>query len=120
MMVLVDTSIWIDHLRAENRRLLAELEVQNVLAHPLVIGELACGNLRNRTEILTVLHELPVAPVARDSEVLVFIERQAIWGRGLGFIDVHLLASLALSGDAVLWTRDRRLADVAAELLLAL
>lgn len=84
--------------------------------HPFVLGELACGNLENRGEILRLLGDLPPAPTATDPEVLDFIERRSLMGRGIGYIDVHLLASAALGGVARLWTRDRRLSAAAAEL----
>jgi predicted nucleic acid-binding protein len=84
--------------------------------HPFVLGELACGNLRNRTELLTLFGHLPGIPVATDAEVLVFIERRVLMGRGIGFVDAHLLASIALSRDTRLWTLDKRLARVAEEI----
>lgn len=109
-MILVDTSVWIDHLRSGEPSLAAALEGGRVMMHPFVLGELACGNLKNRGEVLKLLGDLPAAPTATDPEALEFIERRALMGRGIGYIDVHLLASIALSGDARLWTRDRRLA----------
>ena len=118
-MILVDTSVWIDHLHHGDGRLSAALERAEVLTHPLVIGELACGRLRNRAAILALLGSLPTAPSASDGEALALIERRALMGRGLGFIDVHLLAAAALDGAARLWTRDRRLAAAAAELAVA-
>ena len=118
-MILVDTSLWVDHLRKGAPRLAAALEQGSALMHPFVLGELACGNLKNRREVLRLLGDLPGAPVATDREVLDFIERRALMGRGMGYIDVHLLASVALAGSARLWTRDKRLAAVAAELELA-
>jgi hypothetical protein len=118
-MILVDTTVWIDHLRKGVPALAAALEEGQVLMHPFVLGELACGQLRNREEVLRLLGDLPVAPTAAEGEVLGFIERRALMGRGLGLIDVHLLASAALAGGARLWTRDKRLAAVAAELELA-
>lgn len=87
--------------------------------HPYVLGELACGNLKNRREVLRFLGDLPSAPTATEPEILDFIERRALMGRGIGYIDVHLLASIVLEGAARLWTRDRRLNEVAAELDLA-
>jgi len=111
-LVLVDTSVWIDHLRKREPELEKELEAGSVLTHPFVIGELACGNLRNRTTILTLLHDLPAAKVATDDETLVYIEKHALMGRGIGYIDAHLLASAALTG-LWLWTRDKRLNAVA-------
>jgi predicted nucleic acid-binding protein len=117
--ILVDTSIWIDHLRRGHPSLITALELGRVLIHPFVVGELACGTLNRRAEILTLLRELPPAPVATDDEALEFIERRGLMGRGIGYVDVHLLASVALAGDARLWTRDKRLAAVASELALA-
>ena len=114
-MILVDTSVWIDHLRKGDAELARKLEAGDVLAHPFVIGELACGNLANRHAILALLRTLPAAQVASDDEVLGFIERRKLMGRGIGYIDVHLLASLALTHGSRLWTRDKRLAAVASE-----
>ena len=108
-MILVDTSVWVDHLRKGDRGLAAQLTASNVLMHPFVIGELACGNLRKREQILALLKDLPRIAVATDDEVLFFIERHTLMGRGLGYVDVHLLASVALHGTARLWTRDKRL-----------
>ena len=118
-MILVDTSVWVDHLRGGAPALAAALEQGSVLMHPFVLGELACGDLKNRGEVLRLLGELPGAQMAMDSEALDFIERRALMGRGMGYIDVHLLASVALSGTARLWTRDKRLAAVAADVGLA-
>ena len=117
-MILVDTSVWIDHLRSGEPALATALEGGRVMMHPFVLGELACGNLQNRREVLRLLNALPAAPTATDPEALDFIERRALMCRGLGYVDVHLLASTALAGDARMWTRDRRLAAVAAELEL--
>ncbi len=118
-MILVDTSVWIDHLRAGNAGLVALLDRAQVLAHPFVVGELACGNLRNRAELLRLLQDLPQATVARDTEVLYFIERHRLMGRGIGYVDAHLLATTTLTNPARLWTRDLRLAAVARDLKLA-
>lgn len=118
-MILADTSVWVDHLRERAPALAAALEQGSVLMHPFVLGELACGNLKNRGEVLRLLGELPAAPMATDAETRDFIERRSLMGRGMGYIDVHLLASVALSGTAQLWTRDKRLAAVAADLGLA-
>jgi len=119
--ILVDTTVWVDHLRADDAQLSALLLSNQVLMHSFVIGELACGNLRNRVELLTLLTDLPQAPVASDAEVLFFIERHRLMGRGIGYIDAHLLAATAL-GDAgtSLWTRDQRLAALAGELQLGI
>ena len=117
-MVLVDTSVWVNHLREGDGDLQAMLLADTVLGHPSVIGELACGNLRNRAEILDLLRALPPATVATDDEVLAFIEAHRVMGRGVGWVDAHLLAAATLSG-ARLWTRDSRLRQVAASLGLA-
>ncbi|MEN8166078.1 MAG: type II toxin-antitoxin system VapC family toxin [Pseudomonadota bacterium] len=118
-MILVDTSIWIDHLRNGDEQLVTLLNESKVLLHPFVIGELACGNLRNRTEVLRLLKDLPQAVIATDSEVLFFIKRHQLMGRGIGYIDAHLMASLALAEHSRLWTRDKRLIAVSAALNLA-
>lgn len=118
-MILVDASVWIDHLRSDTPALVSILEEGRVLMHPFVLGELACGNLKNRHEVLQLLGELPSAPISTDSEALTFIEGRALMGRGIGYIDIHLLASVALAGTAQLWTRDQRFAAVAADLELA-
>ena len=118
-MILVDTSVWIDHLRQGDPDLVRALEAGEVLAHPFVVGELACGNLKNRAEFLKLLRAMPQAPVATDAEALAFIDGRALMGRGIGYLDVHLLASVVLAAGATLWTRDKRLAAVAQELGLA-
>ena len=118
-MILVDTSVWVDHLRRRDAALAGALEAGEVLTHPFVIGELACGHLQRRGELLGLLAALPAAPVATQAEALAYIERHALGGRGIGFLDVHLLAATSLAGDAKLWTRDKRLAAVAASLNLA-
>ncbi|HEX8409910.1 MAG TPA: type II toxin-antitoxin system VapC family toxin [Thermoanaerobaculia bacterium] len=118
-MILADTSVWIDHLRKGVAALAEVLEEGEVLMHPYVLGELACGNLRAREEVLGLLARLPSALVATDAETLLFIEKRALMGRGIGYIDAHLLASVTLTEDAKLWTRDKRLAVVAAQLGLS-
>ena len=118
-MILVDTSVWIDHLRAGDAELVALLNGSQVLMHPFVLGELACGNLRNRTEVLALLRDLPGAALANDEEVLFFIERHALMGRGIGYVDAHLLAAVTLEGVTKIWTRDKRLRAVADALALA-
>lgn len=116
-MILVDTSVWIDHLRTGRADLSQHLESASVLIHPFVIGELACGNLKNRTEILNLLAALPQAPLADHTHVLTLIESYQLAGRGLGWVDVHLLASALLCG-AKLWTLDKPLGKTAASLQL--
>lgn len=116
MRVLADTSVWVGHLRAGDEDLGALLNQAQVLIHPFVIGELACGNLSQRAELLALLKSLPGINVANDDEVLFFIEQHALMGRGIGYVDVHLLASVALESEARLWTRDKRLDSVAADL----
>ena len=115
-MILADTSVWIDHLRRPDPRLVAGLEWASVFVHPFVIGELACGRLRHRDVFLGLLGRLPKAPVATDAEALAFLEARELTGRGIGYVDVHLLASTALGTGMRFWTRDRRLAEVAREL----
>lgn len=112
-MVLVDTSVWIEHLRRGDDILARLLDGNQVLTHPFVIGEIACGNLAGRGEILSSLMDLPVLSPATESEALYFLERKRLMGRGIGFIDVHLLAAAALSPPARLWTRDQRLEALA-------
>lgn len=115
-MILVDTSVWIDHLRHGVARLAELLEQGQVIAHPYVRGELACGALRQREQILGGLADLPQAVVADDKEVLQLIEQHQLMGRGIGYIDAHLLAAVMLSAGARLWTRDRRLQQCAVAL----
>jgi hypothetical protein len=118
-MILVDTSVWVDHLRRGNDRLRSLLHDERVLGHPFVLGELACGNLRNRGRILSLLASLPQAPLAGHAETLGFLESGKLHGKGVGWIDIHLLASARLAS-ASLWTLDRRLARAAASLSSAL
>jgi hypothetical protein len=117
-MLLVDTSVWSDHLRRHDAAMARLLEAGEVLAHPFVIGEIACGLFPRRSEILGLLSRLPAAPLIGQAEALGFIERHALAGRGIGFVDIHLLASALVAGARV-WTRDRRLADAAAGLGIA-
>ncbi|MFZ1948283.1 MAG: type II toxin-antitoxin system VapC family toxin [bacterium] len=114
-MILVDTSVWVDHLRRGNRRLQSLLQENQVLGHPFVVGELACGRLRNRGEILDLLRLLPQAEIAEHDEVLDFVESRRLFGQGLGWTDAHLLASAILSRSG-LWTLDRALAEAAAKI----
>lgn len=118
-MILADTSVWIEHLRRGEPRLAARLEAGEVLCHPFVVGELACGNLRRRAEILGLLANLPGLGKVDDDEALAFIARHRLQGKGLGLVDIHLLASCALARRP-LWTLDTRLAKAAARLGLAI
>jgi predicted nucleic acid-binding protein len=115
-MILVDTSIWIDHLRRTEVGLVALLEEAEVCAHPMIIGELALGSLQDRSTILSLLADLPGVPVATHAEVLTFIELHTLYGSGLSLVDAHLLAALRLDGATELWTRDRRLKSAAEQL----
>ena len=119
MNVLADTSVWIDHFSSENPRLANLLDNNEVPMHPMVIGELACGNLRNRSTTLEILNELPAIQVIEFGDILDFIEQHRLMGRGIDYVDVHLLAAVALSDSALLWSRDRRLMDAATVLNLA-
>jgi predicted nucleic acid-binding protein len=111
-MILVDTSVWVDHLRQGAPTLVQLLLQTQVATHPFVVGELACGNLRNRQTVLELLAALPGSKVAMDAEVMHFIETQSLMGKGIGYIDAHLCASAMLSGFK-LWTRDKRLQGIA-------
>jgi predicted nucleic acid-binding protein len=117
-MILVDTSIWIDHLRGGDDELANVLNSGQVLMHAFVLGELTCGNLKNHQEILTLLKGLPRSVVATEEEVLFFIEKHELMGKGTGYVDAHLLAATALDSSSRLWTRDKRLQLVAASLSL--
>jgi len=110
-MVLVDTSVWVEHFRRGEIGLDALLTQGQVVCHPFVVGELACGNLKNRFQILSLISALPTALVAEHDEVMQFIETHHLMGKGLGYIDVHLLASAILTG-IPLWTLDKRLHNI--------
>ena len=110
--VLVDTSVWVDHLRSGDSDLTDLLNNNRVLIHPMVIGELACGNLNNRSSLMTLWMSLNSLMPASHDEVLYFIEHQRLMGKGIGYVDVHLLASITLISDVSLWTRDKRLKSV--------
>ena len=116
-MVLVDTSVWINHFRRASHNLIALLENGDVGCHPFIIGELACGNLNRRQEILSLLQALPATPILELDEYLHFVERHDLTGKGIGFVDVHLLASAQLAG-AQLWSADKNLISVAKDLKL--
>ena len=118
-MILVDTSVWIDHLHSGDPELAALLQDGHVLAHPWVTGELALGHLSRRSEILGLLHNLPQAMAATDVEVLTLIDNHQLFGLGIGYVDAHLLAATMLTTGARLWTRDKRLQAAAAQRGLA-
>lgn len=111
-MVLVDTSVWVSHLRETHAGLVDLLNGGEVACHPFVIGELACGNLKNRTVILALLEALPMTVPVEHKEVLAFIKGHDLMGKGLGYVDVHLLASAILTGLPI-WTLDKKLAQAA-------
>ena len=118
-MILVDTSVWVDHLRRSDKQLVRALNRTQVLTHPFVIGELACGNLKQRSTVLRLLKDLPRSSPATDDEVLFFIDRHSLMGQGIGYVDAHLLAAAKLHGGARLWTRDKRLTRLADQLGVA-
>jgi predicted nucleic acid-binding protein len=114
-MVLVDTSVWVSHFRHGNSTLQKLLQDGAVASHPFAVGELACGNINNRTEILSLMQSLPMVDVAEDNELLLFIDHHGLMGTGLGFVDVHLLAA-AMLADIPLWTQDRKLKQACSRL----
>ena len=117
-MIVVDSSVWIDHLRSGDEVLAGLLDASQVLMHPFILGEIACGNLHARETVIGLLAQLPACSVADDQEVLFFIEQHKLMGLGIGYIDAHLLAATALTTTARLWTRDKRLARAAVMLSL--
>jgi len=117
-MVIVDTSIWVDHLREGSLHLEKLLLNAEVMCHPFIIGELACSNIKNRNELLSLIQTLPMAPTVTLDELLYFIDRNKLMGVGIGFVDAHLLASAQLSGTP-LWTSDKRLSSAAIGLNVA-
>jgi hypothetical protein len=114
-MVLVDTSVWVSHLREGNTKLERLLNDGDIVCHPFIVGELACGNLKNRAEILSLLQALPMSIQAEHDEVMKFIENNQLIGKGLGYIDVHLLAAAVLTGVPI-WTIDKKLDGVSQEM----
>ena len=118
-MILIDTSVWIDHLHKTHPHVVAALEREDVAIHPFIIGELACGSIANRNEVLHLLSALPTITVATHDEVLLVIERHGLMGRGIGYIDAHLITSVMLTENARLWTADKRLHEIAASLGIA-
>lgn len=117
-MILLDTSVWVDHLRRGDSMVVQVLEAGQAAAHAFVIGELACGNLKSRLRVIDLLQALPQLAMAMDDEVLYFIERHKLMGRGIGYVDAHLLAAASISG-SLLWTRDKRLREISTELGVA-
>jgi len=113
--ILVDTSIWVDHLRRGSHELASLLQRVEVATHPFVIGELSCGNLKNRKAILELLAEVPRVTLAEHEEVLELVESRKLMGNGIGWMDAHLLASALLSGTP-LWTADKKLRSLSAVL----
>ena len=118
-MILADSSVWIDHLIVEDPHLVSMLDQQEILIHPMVIGELACGNMRDRADMMRLFRRLPKILAASHDEVLFLIEYHQMMGRGIGFIDAHLLASTAMTPSTRLWTNDRRLMVLSSELGVA-
>ena len=115
-MILVDTSVWIDHLHRSEPMLVTLLSRSLVGQHPMVVGELALGTLKDRTDLLGSLAGIPSLEVASHDEVLVLVEERRLWGKGLSLVDAHLIASVLLTSGATLWTRDNRLRAVADDL----
>lgn len=114
-MVLVDTSLWVAHLRNGNIGLETLLKEGKVVCHPFIVGELACGNLKNRVEILSLLQTLPMAIQGDHEEVMRFIEDHTLMGKGLGYIDIHLIVSAKVT-DIPLWTADKKLNEISLKL----
>jgi predicted nucleic acid-binding protein len=118
-MILVDTSVWIDHFRQRNDVFYDLLLNEQIVTHRFIIGELAMGSLKDRKQILVDISKLPKAVAADDKEVLALVENLRIYARGIGYVDAHLLASARLTASVSLWTRDRRLVEVAEEIGVA-
>ncbi|MBV8800673.1 MAG: type II toxin-antitoxin system VapC family toxin [Alphaproteobacteria bacterium] len=118
-MILIDASVWIDHIRTAESVISELVNARKVLCHPFVIGEVGTGQFRNRRLFLSDLEKLRAAELANDDEVMALIERHGLFGRGIGYIDAHLLASAFLTPEAKLWTRDKRLGEAAKEMELA-
>ncbi|MCF6291156.1 MAG: type II toxin-antitoxin system VapC family toxin [Desulfobacterales bacterium] len=114
-MILVDTSVWVNHLRAGEQHLEKLLFDGDVVCHSHIIGELACGNIKNCKEIISLLQSIPTSPQIEFQEYLYFVEKNKLYGKGIGFVDIHLLASAQL-GQIPLWTKDKRLKAAASEL----
>lgn len=118
-MILVDTSVWVDHLRHGDEILAQWLARGQVCIHPMITGELACGYLQNREQLISLWQNLPGAIEATHHEALFFLESHDLMGKGIGFVDLHLLTSTQLTPDTRLWTRDKRLAGIAQSLGIA-
>ena len=116
MELLVDTSVWVDHLRKDDPLLAKALADHRVTMHAHILGEIALGSLKNRRTVLSLLENLPQAPAATDREVQTLIERRRLFGRGIGYVDAHLLAAASLARGLAIWTRDKRLMGVAGDL----
>ena len=116
--VLVDTSVWVDYLRSGDSKLTSLLNSNQVVTHPMIIGELACGHLKNRKSLMTLWSSLSSLAPASHEEVLYYIEHHRLMGKGIGYVDAHLLASATLAADVKLWTNDKRLANLASSLTL--
>jgi predicted nucleic acid-binding protein len=116
-MVLVDISVWVSHLRHGNPKLQEMLQEGQVVSHPFIIGELACGNISNRTEIISLMQSLPMLDAIEHEELLLFIEHNKMMGTGLGFVDVHLMAAAMLAG-IPLWTQDKSLKQACSRLII--
>jgi predicted nucleic acid-binding protein len=118
--ILADTSVWIDHLHRGGGAMERLLDLNAILIHPLVLGEIAMGSLHRRETLLRAIGKLSAAEVARHEEVMALVERERLYGVGIGYMDAHLLASTLLTQDARLWTRDRRLHEAARKLDVAI
>jgi predicted nucleic acid-binding protein len=118
-MILADTTIWIDHFRVPNDELRNLLDTEEIVMHPFIVAELALGSLGQRTKTLQALDDLPALQVARLEEVRIMIESHCLCRRGIGLIDAHLIASCLLHPSTLLWTKDKRLSNVASELRIA-
>jgi len=118
-MVLVDTSIWVDHLRYGDESLSQLLTQGLICCHPMIIGELACGNLQNRSELISMWQNLPMPVEASHQEALYLVETRHLMDKGIGYIDLHLLATCLLTSNTRLWTRDKRLTSIADSLGIA-
>lgn len=115
-MILVDTSVWVDYLRHGDETLAQLLSQGLVTMHPMIVGELACGYLQNRKQLISLWQNLPLAIEATHQEAMLFIESEQLMGKGIGFVDAHLLTSTRLTANTQLWTRDKRLANIAESL----